>query len=142
MRKPLPLTADIYPKYPRITQELKDQGIISVCGDRPCDQVRANLRKFDASNVVSGLNGTLTGTHTIVNNALATKQPFGQAALGAWHFAKNDPVALEARTNEQDHFAEPAEHLVDAFGAGHERYSPALTRSVWPVTIRARSDSR
>jgi len=108
--QPLPLTADIYPKYPRITQELKDQGIISVCGDRPCDQVRAQLRKFDPSNVVSGLNGTLTGTHTVVNNALATKQPFGQAALGTWHFAKNDPVALEARTNEQDHFAEPAEH--------------------------------
>ena len=108
--QPLAFTADIYPKYPRITQELKDQGIISVCGDRPCDQVRANLRKFDPSNVVSGLNGTLTGTHTVVNNALATKLPFGQAALGTWHFAKNDPVALEARTNEQDHFAEPAEH--------------------------------
>ena len=108
--QPLTFTADIYPKYPRITQELKDQGIISVCGDRPCDQVRANLRKFDPSNVVTGLNGTLTGTHTVVNNALATKQPFGQAALGTWHFAKNDPVALEARTNEQDHFAEPAEH--------------------------------
>ncbi len=103
-------TADIYPKYPRITQELKDQGIISVCGAKPCDQVRANLRKFDPSNVVSGLNGTLTGTHTVVNNALATKQPFAQAALGTWHFSKNDPVALEARTNEQDHFAEPAEH--------------------------------
>lgn len=106
----LPFTADIYPKYPRITQELKEQGIISVCGDKPCDQVRAQLRKFDPSNTVTGLNGTLTGTHTVVNNALATKLPFGQAALGTWHFAKDDPVALEARTNEQDHFAEPAEH--------------------------------
>ncbi len=106
----LPFTADIYPKFPRITDELKNQGIISVCGDRPCDQVRAQLRKFDASNVVTGLNGTLTGTHTIVNNALATKQPFAQAALGTWHFAQNNPVAFEARTNEQDHFAEPAEH--------------------------------
>ncbi len=106
----LPFTADIYPKYPRITQELKDHGIISVCGAKPCDQVRAKLRKFDASNVVTGLNGTLTGTHTVVNNALATKQPFAQAALGTWHFSKDDPVALEARTNEIDHFAEPAEH--------------------------------
>jgi Zn-dependent metalloprotease len=106
----LPLTADIYPKYPRITDELKNQGVISICGDRPCDQVRANLRKFDPSNAVTGLNGTLTGTHTIVNNALATKQPFAQAALGTWHFAKNDPLAFEARTNEQDQFAEPAEH--------------------------------
>ena len=106
----LPFTADIYPKYPRITDELKNQGKISVCGSAPCDQVRAQLRKFDPSNVITGQNGTLTGTHTIVNNALATKQPFLQAALGTWHFAKDDPVALEARTNEQDHFAEPAEH--------------------------------
>ena len=44
------------------------------------DQVRVSLRKFDPSNVVTGLNGTLTGTHTVVNNALATKQPFAQAA--------------------------------------------------------------
>ncbi len=105
-----PMTADIYPKYPRITAELKDQSIISVCNGKPCDQVRVNLRKFDASNVLTGINGTLTGTNTIVNNALATKQPFGQAALGTWHFAKDDPAALEARTNEQDQFAEPAEH--------------------------------
>ncbi len=105
-----PMTADIYPKYPRITPELKDQSIISVCNGKPCDQVRVNLRKFDASNVFTGINGTLTGTNTIVNNALATKQPFGQAALGTWHFAKDDPAALEARTNEQDQFAEPAEH--------------------------------
>lgn len=105
-----PFTADIYPKYPRITPELRDQGIISVCGTAPCDQVRVNLRKFDASNVFTGLNGTLTGTNTVVNNVLATKQPFGQAALGTWHFAKDDPAALEGRTNEQDQFAEPAEH--------------------------------
>ncbi len=106
----LPFTGDIYPKFPRITNELKDQGIISTCNGKPCDQVRVQLRKFDASNVITGLNGTLTGTHTIVNNALPTKQPFGQAALGTWHFAKDDPTALEAKTNEQDHFAEPAEH--------------------------------
>jgi len=105
-----PMTADVYPKYPRITQQLKDQGIISVCGNKPCDQVRVNLRKFDASNVFTGLNGTLTGTNTVVNNALATKQPFAQAALGTWHFAKDDPAALEGRTNELDQFAEPAEH--------------------------------
>ncbi|MEJ7849293.1 MAG: M36 family metallopeptidase [Pyrinomonadaceae bacterium] len=105
-----PFTADVYPKYPRITQELKDQGIISVCDGKPCDQVRVNLRKFDPSNVLTGLNGTLTGTNTVVNNVLATKQPFAQAVLGTWHFAKNDPTAFEARTNELDQFAEPAEH--------------------------------
>ena len=105
-----PFTADIYPKYPRITQQLKDQSIISICGDRPCDQVRVKLRKFDASNIFTGLNGTLTGTNTVVNNVLATKQPFVQAGVGTWHFAKDDPTAFEARTNEMDQFAEPAEH--------------------------------
>jgi Zn-dependent metalloprotease len=106
----LPFTADIYPKYPRITQELKDQGIISICNGRPCDQERVTLRKFDAQNTVTGVNGTLTGTNTIVNNALATKQPFLQASLGTWHFAQDNPAGFEGRTNEQDHFAEPAEH--------------------------------
>lgn len=103
-------TADIYPKYPTITQELKDQGIISDCGGTPCGQERVTLRSFDPSNRVTGLNGTLTGTHALVNNALATKQPFAQAALGTWHFRQNNPTAFEGRTNEQDHLAEPAEH--------------------------------
>jgi hypothetical protein len=107
-------TADIYPKYPQIDQNLKDNSVISSCttGDivAPCGQERVNLRSFDPSNRVTGLNGTLTGTHTIVRNALVTQQPFGQAALGTWHFRKDDPAALEARTNEQDQFAEPAEH--------------------------------
>lgn len=107
-------TADIYPKYPQIDANLKDLSIISSCTTNgivaPCGQERVNLRSFDPSNRVTGLNGTLTGAHTIVNNALATKQPFGQAALGTWHFRKDDPAALEARTNEQDQLAEPAEH--------------------------------
>jgi Zn-dependent metalloprotease len=105
-----PMTGDIFPKYPRITQGLKDTGQIAVCNNKPCDQVRVQLRKFDASNVLTGLNGTLTGTHTVVNNALPTKQPFGQAALGTWHFAVDNPAGLEGRTNEIDHLAEPAEH--------------------------------
>jgi Zn-dependent metalloprotease len=103
-------TADIYPKYPDITTELKDQGIISVCNGVPCGQQRVQLRSFDAQNRVSGLNGTLTGTHALVNNALATKQPFAQAGLGTWHFRNNDPTKFEGRTNEQDQFAEPSEH--------------------------------
>jgi hypothetical protein len=103
-------TADIYPKYPAITQELKDQGIISDCGGTPCGQERVTLRGFHPTNRVTGLMGTLTGDHALVNNALITKQPFGQAALGTWHFRQDNPVGLEARTNEQDQFAEPAEH--------------------------------
>lgn len=103
-------TADVYPKYPTITDELKNQGIISVCNGIPCGQERVTLRSFDPQNRVTGLAGTLTGTHALVNNALATKQPFAQAALGTRHFRNNNPTGFEARTNELDHFAEPAEH--------------------------------
>lgn len=110
-----PFTADIYPKYPTITQKLKDESIIENCTDSqgvvaPCGQERVQLRAFDQQNVVTGLNGTLTGTHALVNNALVSKQPFAQAALGTWHFRQDNPTSLEARTNEQDQFAEPAEH--------------------------------
>jgi hypothetical protein len=68
-------TADIYPKYPQIDASLKDNSVISTCpgpfGPAPCGQERVTLRSFDPSNRVSGLNGTLTGTHALVNNALA-----------------------------------------------------------------------
>jgi Zn-dependent metalloprotease len=111
---PLPFTADIYPKYPDITPELKDQSIIKDCTvngvTAPCGQQRVQLRSFDPTNVTTGANGTLTGTHALVNNVLPTKLPFAQAALGTWHFRKDDPTAFEARTNEMDQFAEPAEH--------------------------------
>ena len=103
-------TADVYPKYPTITQELKDQSIISDCNGIPCGQERVTLRKFHASNTVTGQIGTLTGTHALINNALPTKLPFGQAALGTWHFREDNLANFEGRTNEQDQLAEPAEH--------------------------------
>lgn len=106
----LNMTADIFPKYPTITSELKDQSIISICGDAPCGQERVSLRNFDPTNRATGVNGTLTGTHALVNNVLATKQPFAQAAMGTWHFRADNPTGFEGRTNEQDQFAEPAEH--------------------------------
>lgn len=106
--------ADIYPKYPQIDDNLKNNSIISTCqgpfGPAPCGQERVSLRNFDASNRTSGLMGTLVGTHALVNNALATKQPFAQAPLGTWFFRQDNPTGFEARTNEQDQFAEPAEH--------------------------------
>lgn len=112
-----PFRGDIYPKYPEITKELKDEGKISVDSNgKPLGQVRAVLRKFDATNIATGVNGTLTGTHALVNNILATKQPFAQAAKGTWFFEKNDPTNFEARTDEINHFgpaAEPAEHQDD-----------------------------
>lgn len=107
----LPFTGDIYPKYPDITDELKNFGRISVGADgTPLGQERVTLRSFDQTNVVTGLEGTLTGAHAVVNNALATKLPFLQSARGTWHFRLDDPTNFEARTNEQDHLAEPAEH--------------------------------
>lgn len=107
----LPLTADIYPKYPTITEELKDQGIISVdANGTPLGQERVQLRKFQPTNATTGVEGTLVGDHALVNNALVSKAPFGQAARGTWHFRIDDPTNLEARTNERDQLAEPAEH--------------------------------
>src|SRR5436190_1849571 len=107
-------TGDIYPKYPQIDDNLKNNSITSTCngpiGPAPCGQERVTLRAFNPTNRVTGLQGVLTGTHAAVTNALAGQQPFGQAALGTWHFRVDDPTALEARTNEQDQFAEPAEH--------------------------------
>src|SRR4029453_9756005 len=107
-------TADILPKNPQIDDNLKNNSIISTCngplGPAPCGQERVTLRAFNPTNRASGLQGVLTGTHAAVTNSLAGQQPFGQAALGTWHFRADDPTALEARTNEQDQFAEPAEH--------------------------------
>jgi Zn-dependent metalloprotease len=44
-------TADIYPKYPQIDQNLKDNSVISSCTTNdvvaPCGQERVNLRSFD-----------------------------------------------------------------------------------------------
>jgi Zn-dependent metalloprotease len=109
-----PFKGDIYPKYPTITPELKDQSIIKADDQGvPLGQVRATLRKFDASNMATGVNGTLTGTHALVNNLLPTKQPFVQATRGTWYFRTDDPANFEARTNEQDQLAEPAEHQDD-----------------------------
>lgn len=105
----LPYTADIYPKYPKIDDNLKNNSVISDCGGAPCGQERVNLRSFDQQNVVTGVSGALHGTHAVVKNVLATQQPFPQAAMGTWHF-RQDNAPLEARTNEADQFAEPAEH--------------------------------
>jgi len=113
-QQPLPLTADIYPNYPAITQELKDQGIISVGSNGiPLGQLRIGLRNFDQTNAATGVNGTLTGTHAHIESALAARLPFAQALRGTWHFRTNDPTNFEQRTNERDQFgpnAEPAQH--------------------------------
>lgn len=110
----LPLQGDVYPTYPTLTNELKDQGIISVDSNGvPLGQLRITLRNFDASNAVTGVNGSLTGAHAHIENVLAAKVPFPQAAKGTWYFRNNDPTNLEQRTDEHEQYgpnAEPAEH--------------------------------
>ncbi|HEY0081674.1 MAG TPA: hypothetical protein VGB61_02695, partial [Pyrinomonadaceae bacterium] len=67
-------SADVFPTYPCITKKLQDEGIIeNGPNGAPCGQLRVNLRKFDPTNVVTGLNGTLTGTHAHIENVLAVK---------------------------------------------------------------------
>ncbi|HJR06317.1 MAG TPA: M36 family metallopeptidase [Pyrinomonadaceae bacterium] len=106
--------ADVFPTYPCISKKLQDEGIIeNGANGAPCGQLRVNLRKFDPQNVVTGVNGTLNGTHAHIENVLAGKLPFAQAALGTWYFAKDDPTNFEARTTDAAHYgpaAEPAEH--------------------------------
>lgn len=106
-------TADVFPSSPPVTTALQADGtILGVDGDavsRPLGQVRVTLRKFDASNTVTGTEDELTGTHAVINSALPTKQPFGQAALNTYHFDR-DSLPLKGRTEEVDHLEEPAEH--------------------------------
>jgi hypothetical protein len=110
---PLPFTADVFPTSPPITEALKERGaILDAAGgetERPLGQVRVELRKFDESSVVSGIEGVLTGDHAAITNALISKQPFAQAAAGTWHFDR-DELPLTGRTEEVDHLEEPAGH--------------------------------
>uniref|UniRef100_UPI003562ED2C M36 family metallopeptidase n=1 Tax=Pseudoalteromonas sp. TaxID=53249 RepID=UPI003562ED2C len=106
--------ADYFPTFPPITPQLQnDCEIVDENGGvsgRPEGLLRIKLRKFDDTNRVSGLAGALTGKHAHIENALPTKLPFAQAALGTYYFDK-DEAPLYARPNEKDHLAEPAEHF-------------------------------
>ncbi|HET6631001.1 MAG TPA: M36 family metallopeptidase [Woeseiaceae bacterium] len=110
---PLSFTADVFPTSPPITDALKERGaILDAAGgetERPLGQARVQLRKFDESNVVTGVDGVLTGDHALITNALVSKQPFAQAATGTWHFDR-DELPLKGRTEEVDQLEEPAEH--------------------------------
>lgn len=102
---PLPFTADVFPSSPPITDALKERGaLLDADGgevERPLGQVRVELRKFDESNVTTGIDGVLTGDHALITNALASKLPFAQAAAGTWHFDR-DELPLKGRTDEVD----------------------------------------
>jgi hypothetical protein len=105
---PLPYTADIYPNTPGIANY--DTGELKIVNGEPEGLARVFLRSYNPGMNLTAVEGTLSGPHALVRNALATKQPFVQAAAGTFHFRQNNPP-LEAQPNEADDFAEPAEHF-------------------------------
>jgi hypothetical protein len=127
----LPLTADVYPTYPCITPELKDQAVISVdpATGAPCGQLRVSLRKFDPTNVATGVTGELTGTHALIHNTVP-RAPFPQAAKGTWHFRNDDPTNFEARTNERDHYGPAALYAEHQDGISQFFYITSLVEYI------------
>ena len=110
---PVDQYADYFPTFPTVTDALReDCAVLDAEGGEtgtPLGQLRIQLRKFDESNRVSGVDGVLTGDHAFIQNALPTKAPFGQAAAGTYLFNR-DEAPLYGRTEERDHLEEPAEH--------------------------------
>ncbi|MFQ3236980.1 MAG: hypothetical protein ACI9C4_002555 [Paraglaciecola sp.] len=106
--------ADYFPTFPPITKGLQDECLIvddeGGTAGRPAGLTNIKLRKFDETNRVTGIAGMLTGKHALIENALPTKLPFAQAALGTYNFAE-DFAPVEGRVDEIDHTAEPAEHF-------------------------------
>ena len=108
-----PITADYFPTSPPITRQLQDDSaLVDANGFEtgpPAGQIRVQVRSIDPTSRATGLRGTLSGTHALINNALPVALPFAGAALGQFHFSQDNPP-LEGRTNERDQTAEPAEH--------------------------------
>lgn len=106
--------ADYFPTFPPITKELQDAcEIVDADGGltgTPEGLLRIKLRKFDETNRVTGVGSVLTGTNALILNALPTKLPFAQAALGTYYFDQ-DAAPLYGRVNEKDHTAEPAQQF-------------------------------
>jgi hypothetical protein len=105
----LPYTADIFPSTPKLANPDTGEYKKDATG-APEGLLRVQLRSFNPGTNATGVNGTLSGPHALVQNVLATKQPFAQSALGTFHF-RNDNAPLEAQPNEADDLAEPAEHF-------------------------------
>lgn len=106
---PLPYQADIYPSTPGIANY--DTGALALDGNgEPVGLTRVQLRGYDPGMNVTSVNGTFSGPHALVQNALATKQPFAQGSTGNFFFRQNN-APLEAQPNEADDRAEPAEHF-------------------------------
>jgi hypothetical protein len=105
---PLPYTADIYPSTPGIANY--DTGALKLVNGEPEGLTRVFLRGYNPGMNATAIEGTLSGPHAFVRNALATKQPFVQPAAGTFHFRQNN-APVESHPNEADDLAEPAEHF-------------------------------
>jgi hypothetical protein len=106
---PLPYQADIYPSTPGIANY--DTGALQLdANGEPAGLTRVQLRGYDPAMNATAVNGTFTGPHALVQNALFSKQPFAQAATGNFFFRQNN-APLESQPNEADDRAEPAEHF-------------------------------
>lgn len=108
-QSPIPYQADIYPSTPGIANY--DTGALALdANGEPVGLTRVQLRGYDPGMNVTSVNGTFTGPHALVQNALATKQPFAEGSTGNFFFRRNN-APLEAQPNEADDRAEPAEHF-------------------------------
>lgn len=106
---PIPYQADIYPSTPGIANY--DTGALQLdANGEPAGLTRVQLRGYNPGMNATAVNGTFSGTHALVQNALATKQPFAEAATGNFFFRQNN-APLESQPNEADDRAEPAEHF-------------------------------
>src|SRR4051812_25767966 len=108
----LPYQADIFPNHPVLknpdTGELqKDSAGV------PVGMERVQLRGFNPGTNATGVTGTISGTHALIKNVLASQQPFAQSALGTYFF-RQENAPLESQPNEADDIAEPAEHFDEA----------------------------
>jgi Fungalysin metallopeptidase (M36) len=105
----LPYQADIFPNHPTLKDP--DTGeLLKDAGGVPVGMERVQLRGFNPGTNATGVAGTISGTHALIKNVLATQQPFAQSALGTYYF-RQENAPLESQPNEADDLAEPAEHF-------------------------------
>jgi hypothetical protein len=106
---PLSYQGDIYPNHPILKNPDTGELALDANGE-PAGLKRVQLRGYNPGTNATSTNGTMTGPHALVDNVLATKQPFTQGALGTYFFRTNN-APIEGQPNEADDLAEPSEHI-------------------------------
>lgn len=108
-QQPLPYTADIYPSSPVLKNPDTGELALDANGE-PKGLLRVQLRNYNPGTNLTAVEGTMSGPNALIRNMLPTKQPFAQAALGTFHFRRNN-APVEAQPNEVDDLAEPSQHI-------------------------------